>query len=248
MNKDLLKIKNDTIYETLADLTELEEIVHKIIEKYHGLNFNSIVAMYHQFDHSQIEVNGDTLFEGNACYADSDSFSWNGDPATIEYVRIGNYRKHLTYIYIYPKPDASNRYINRFDIGYEDEKDQWGDSITTAELVEEAEKRSRVVPAEVVVTAKKMFTNLLDYLKANDCSLCYDEDDASVFVGPKDLKWNVGADGNLPAPENNLRKHATHDLMKKFADQGHLATEVMTHVHVSDSDETFRTCNLTYAV
>ena len=248
MNKDLLKIKNDTIYETLADLTELEEIVHKIIEKYHGLNFKSIVAMYHQFGHTQIEVNGELLFEADACYADSDSFAWNGDPATLEYVRIGNYRKHLTYIYIYPKPDASNRYINRFDINYEDEKDQWGDSITPAALVEEAEKRSRVVPAEVVVTAKKMFTNLLDYLKANKFSLCYDEDNASVFIGPNHLKWNVGADGILPAEEYLLRKTATHDIMEKFAEQGHLATEVMTHVHVSDSDETFRDCCLTYAV
>lgn len=41
---------------------------------------------------------------------------------------------------------------------------------------------------------------------------------------------------------------ANRELMEAFAEQGHIASECITHVHPSDSDETFRDCNLTYAV
>ena len=113
------------------------------------------------------------------------------------------------------------------------------------DLVYELKSRL-VVPREIVKTATKMFNDLRNFLTENNFSLCYDEDNASVFVGPKNLWWNVGIDGNLP--EENLRKFATRELMEAFAEQGHIATECITHVHPSDSDETFRDCNLTYAV
>ena len=118
-------------------------------------------------------------------------------------------------------------------------------ALTAADIVEELNRRP-VVPQEIVKTATKMFNDLRNFLAENNFSLCYDEDAESVFVGPKDLLWNVGSDGNLPV--KNRRKFATRILMEAFAEQGHIESEDITHVHPSDSDETFRECNLTYAV
>lgn len=244
MNTDLFKMKTEILNAAADEIIALENEVARIIEKYNGINLNSIVAMFHTFN-TQIEVNGDTFMEGRYCYADTNTFMWNGDPATLEYVRIGNYGKHLAYIYIYPKDDAHKGYIRRFDIGYEEDTD-YAEDLSPAELTEELKKRERVVPESVKETATRMFNELQDFLKKNNFSLCYDEDDASVFIGPKNLLWNVGADGKLPA--ENLRKYATHDLMAAFSEQGHIASECITHVHTSDTDDTFRGCNLTYAL
>lgn len=244
MNTDLFKMKTEILNAAADEVIALETEVARIIEQHKGINLNSIVAMFHAFN-TQIEVNGDTFMEGRYCYADSATFSWNGDPATLEYVRIEHYGTHLAYIYIYPKDDTHKGYIRRFDIGYEGDAD-FAEDLSPAELTEELKKRERVVPENVKETATRMFNELQDFLKKNNFSLCYDEDDASVFIGPKNLLWNVGADGKLPA--ENLRKYATHELMVAFSEQGHIASECITHVHPSDSDDTFRGCNLTYAV
>ena len=214
MNTDLLKMKTEILNAAADELIALEAEVARIIEQYKGINLNSNVAMFHRFNNTQIEVNGDTFMEGRNCYADTNTFMWNGDPATLEYMRIGDYGKHLAYIYIYPKDDTHKGYIRRFDIGYEDDPD-FAEDISPAELTEELKKRERVVPEDIKDTATRMFNELQDFLK-------------------------------LPA--ENLRKYATHDLMEAFAEQGHIASECITHVHTSDSDDTFRGCNLTYAL
>lgn len=236
MNTDLLKMKTEILNAAADELIALETEVARIIEQYKGINLNSIVAMFHTFN-TQVEVNGDTFMEGRYCYADTATFSWNGDPATLEYVRLEHYGKHLAYIYIYPKDDTHKGYIRRFDIGYEGDE-EFAEDLSPAELTEQLKKRERVVPENVKDTATRMFNELQEYLKKNNFSLCYDEDDASVFIGPKNLKWNM-SDPN--------RKFATHDLIERFAEQGHIATECITHVHSSDSDDTFYNCNLTYA-
>jgi len=249
MNTTLKTIKTETLNDVSADLIALESEVSRIIKEYGGLNLNSIVAMYHRFS-TQIEVNGDTLFEARNCYADTKSFGWNGDPATIQTVRLGDYKKHLTYIYLAPKDSEHNDYIRKFDIGYEDDRDQWGDEITLADFATELKTRSRVVPVEVVDTAKKMFTDLLGYLKANNFSLCYDEDNDAVFIGPKDMAWNVShipsEPGSLRDPK--LRKFVTNEMINRYAEEGHIASEAICHVHISDPDDTFSGCDLTYAV
>lgn len=243
MNTDLLKMKTEILNAAAEELIALETEVARIIEQYKGINLNSIVAMFHRFNNTQIEVNGDTFLEGRLCYADTVTFPWNGDPATLEYMRIGDYGKHLAYIYIYPKDDAHKGYIRRFDIGYEDDAD-YAEDVSPEDLTEELKKRENTVPENVKDTATRMFNELQEYLKKNNFSLCYDEDDASVFIGPKNLKWNVGEGGYIPFN----RKFMTHDLMERFAEQGHIATECITHVHTSDSDDTFHNCNLTYEV
>lgn len=236
MNTDLLKMKTEILNAAADELIALETEVSRIIEQYKGINLNSIVAMFHTFN-TQVEVNGDTFMEGRYCYADTATFPWNGDPATLEYVRLEHYGKRLAYIYIYPKDDTHKGYIRRFDIGYEGDE-EFAEDLSPAELTEQLKKRERVVPEDIKDTAKRMFNELRNFLTENNFSLCYDEDDASVFIGPKNLKWNM-SDPN--------RKFATHDLIERFAEQGHIATECITHVHSSDSDDTFYNCNLTYA-
>lgn len=244
MNKELKTITTETLNAAADDLRELESRLEKIFDQFGGINIRSITRLIHDFG-TQINVNGDLYWE-QSLYADSPDFHWDGDPAKVEGLRLLEY-KHLTYIYISPKTPEHPHYIDCFDIGFEcdESSDEWASRLNAAALVEEL-KRRLVVPPEIVKTATKMFNDLRNFLTENNFSLCYDEDDASVFVGPKNLLWNVGSDGNLPA--ENLRKFATRELMEAFAEQGHIATECITHVHSSDSDETFRDCNLTYAV
>ena len=242
MNKQLKAITTETINAVASDLRELETRLGEIFDQFGGINIRSITNLIHEFN-TQIEVNGDLYWEGKL-YADNKWFKWDGDPAKVESLRLLEY-KRLAYIYISPKSPECPHYIERFDIGYEDEA-EWADSVSLPELETELESRNRVIDPSVVERATKMFNDLRNFLAENNFSLCYDEDNASVFVGPKNLLWNVGSDGNLPA--ENLRKFATRELMEAFAEQGHIATECITHVHPSDSDETFRDCNLTYAV
>lgn len=243
MNEALKIIKTDTLATAISDANELEAGLTEIFTKYGGMNIRSIVAIFHRY-HCQVEVNGDLFIEGNMCYADTAECSWDGDPKKIEKLRLGNF-KHLAYIYISPKVVGANHYIDRFDIGYEDDA-EWAEEVSLYDIETELEVRNRVIDPSVVEQATKMFNDLRNFLTENNFSLCYDEDNASVFVGPKNLLWNVGSDGNIPA--ENLRKFATHELMEAFSEQGHIASECITHVHPSDSDETFRYCNLTYAV
>lgn len=245
MNEMLKTINTETLSGVISDVNELEAGLTEIFTKYDGMNIRSIVALFHRYN-CQVEVNGDLFLEDDKCYADSDQCSWDGDPAKVESLRLLEY-KHLAYIYISPKSPECPYYIDVFDIGFEgdDNGKECATALTAADIVEELNRRL-VVPQEIVKTATKMFNDLRNFLAENNFSLCYDEDDASVFVGPKDLLWNVGSNGNLPA--ENLRKFATRELMEAFAEQGHIASECITHVHPSDSDETFRDCNLTYAV
>jgi hypothetical protein len=244
MSKELKSITTETLNAAANDLRELEVRLGEIFDQFGGINIRSITRLIHDFG-TQIEVNGDLYWEGSL-YADSPDFHWDGDPAKVKSLRLLEY-KHLAYIYIATKTPEHPHYIDYFDIGFEmDERsDEWASGLTAAVLVEELKSRL-VVPSEIVKTATKMFNDLRNFLTENNFSLCYDEDNASVFVGPKNLLWNVGSDGNIPA--ENLRKFATHELMEAFSEQGHIASECITHVHPSDSDETFRYCNLTYAV
>ena len=244
MNKQLKAITTETINAVASDLRELETRLGEIFDQFGGINIRSITRLIHDFG-TQIEVNGDLYWE-ESLYADSPGFHWDGDPAKVESLRLLEY-KHLAYIYISPNSPECPYYIDVFDIGFEDDEgsEECATALTAADIVEELNHRL-VVPQEIVKTATKMFNDLRNFLTENNFSLCYDEDNASVFVGPKNLWWNVGIDGNLP--EENLRKFATRELMEAFAEQGHIATECITHVHPSDSDETFRDCNLTYAV
>ena len=244
MNKQLKAITTETLNAAAADLRELETRLGEIFDQFGGINIRSITRLIHDFG-TQIEVNGDLYWE-ESLYADSPDFRWDGDPAKVESLRLLEY-KHLAYIYISPKSPECPYYIDCFDIGFEGDEggDECATALNAADIVEELNRRL-VVPREIVKTATKMFNDLRNFLTENNFSLCYDEDNASVFVGPKKLLWNVGIDGNFPA--ENRRKFATRELMEAFAEQGHIATECITHVHPSDSDETFRDCNLTYAV
>ena len=245
MYEMLKTINTETLSGVISDVIELEAGLTEIFTKYDGMNIRSIVALFHRYN-CQVEVNGDLFLEGDKCYADSDQCSWDGDPAKVESLRLLEY-KHLAYIYISPKSPECPYYIDVFDIGFEgdDNGKECATALTAADIVEELNRRL-VVPQEIVKTATKMFNDLRNFLTENNFSLCYDEDEASVFVGPKNLLWNVGSDGYIPV--KNRRKFATRILMEAFAEQGRIASECITHVHPSDSDETFRECNLTYAV
>ena len=247
MNEMLKTINTETLSGVISDVNELEAGLTEIFTKYDGMNIRSIVALFHRYN-CQVEVNGDLFLEGDKCYADSDQCSWDGDPDKITKLRLLNF-KHLSYIYISPKVFGDTHYIERFDIGYEDEA-EWADSVSLPEIETELEARNRVIDPSVAKQAVNLFTELQIFLSQNNLSLCYDEDDADLFIGPKDLIWNVHSGhaekGSLRDPE--LRKYATHELMERYADQGRIAHECITHLHVSDSDETFKSCDLTYAV
>ena len=255
MNKQLKATKTETLNAVAKEVRELETRLTEIFDEFGGINIRSITKLIHEFN-TQIEVNDDLYWEGKKLYADCKEFSWDGDPAKVESLRLLEY-KHLAYIYISPKSPECPYYIDVFDIGFEgdDNGKECATALTAADIVEELNRRpvvpqeikSRpVVPPEIVEKATKMFNDLQNFLTENNFSLCYDEDETSVFVGPKDLLWNVGSNGNLPV--KNRRKFATRILMEAFAEQGHIASKDITHVHPSYSDETFRECNLTYAV
>jgi hypothetical protein len=247
MNEPLKAIKTETLAAAISDVDELEAGLSEIFTKYGGMNIRSIIAIFHRY-HCQVEINDGLFLEGDMCYADSAQCMWDGDPKKIEHIRLGNF-KHLSYIYISPKVGGVNHYIDRFDIGYEDDA-EWVEEVSLYNLKLELEIRNRVILPSVVEQATKMFTDLQIFISQNELSLCYDEDDCNLFIGPKDLLWNVHSDpgekGSNRDPE--LRKYATRELMEKFAKQGHLAHECITHLHVSDSDETFKSCDLTYSV
>lgn len=247
MNEMLKTINTGTLSSALSDVKELEAGLTEIFAKYGGMNVRSIFAIFHRYN-CQVEVNYDLFLEANRCYADSAQCSWDGDPKKIEKLRLGNF-KHLSYIYVSPKVSGAAHYIESFDIGYEDDA-EWAEEVSLSDLETELEVRNRVIDTSVANQAAKLFTDLQIFLSQNDLSLCYDEDDDDLFIGPKDLIWNAhsepGEKGSLRDPE--LRKYATRELMERYAEQGHIAHECITHLHVSDSDETFKSCDLTYAV
>lgn len=247
-NKNGTKAISTALLETaLHDANELNEQLVKIYTEYGGWNIRSIEKLIGTFN-QQVEINGDTYYERGVRYADSKCFSWDGDPAKLAMLRLGEYNS-LAYIYINIKPDSENHLVQRFDIGYEFDT-EWGDSITMTEIVKEIDERKPRIPKEVLTKAITLFTDLQQLLAVNELSLCYDEDNAAVFIGPKDMAWNVshipGEPGSLRDPK--LRKFVTNEMINKYAEEGHIASEAICHVHISDTDETFSGCDLTYAV
>lgn len=247
MNQSLQHISTDRLEAARKDAVELNDIVAGIYAEYGGWNIRSIEKLINVFG-EQIEINGDTYFEGHTRYADSKCFSWNGDPAKLEMLRMGAY-KSLAYIYFKMKPGLGGLLIDRFDIGYED-MPEWGDSVGFAAIAEEIKERKPLIPKDVMQKAVTLFTDLQQLLSINELSLCYDEDNAAVFIGPKDMAWNVsqkpGEPGSLRDPK--LRKFVTNEMINEYAEEGHIASEAICHLHISDPDDTFRDCDLTYAV
>ena len=244
-NENVTKaISTERLETALHDANELNSQLVKIYTEYGGWNIRSIENLIGTFN-QQVEINGDTYYDtydGRGLrFADSNSFSWDGDPAKLETLRLGNY-KSLAYIYISIKPDSENRLVQSFDIGYE--------LVTMADITEEINNRKPLIPKEILTKAITLFTDLQQLLAVNELSLCYDEDNAAVFIGPKDMAWNVshipGEPGSLRDPK--LRKFVTNEMINRYAEGGHIASEAICHVHISDPDETFSGCDLTYAV
>ena len=140
MNQDLTTINTDTLKAAKSDVHELETRLRKIFLDFDGINIRSITKLIHEFN-TQIVVNDTLFWEGNRLYADNEAFSWNGDPSKIESIRLLEY-KHLSYIIIVPRTPDHPNYIDMFDIGYEDDDDQWGEYVTLTDLCAELNKRN----------------------------------------------------------------------------------------------------------
>ena len=135
MNEMLKTIKTETLNSVAKEVRELETRLDEIFGEFGGINIRSITKLIHEFN-TQIEVNGDLYWEGRL-YADSKGFKWNGDPTNVESLRLLEYG-HLSYIYIVA--DRPN-YIDRFDIGFEADGDQWADGVNVPDLVYELNER-----------------------------------------------------------------------------------------------------------
>lgn len=138
MNKDLKTIKTETLNAVATEVRELETRLGEIFDELGGINIRSITKLIHEFN-TQIEVNGDLYWECKL-YADCKEFRWDGDPAKVESLRLLEY-KHLTYIYIAPKSANHPNYIDCFDIGFEEDGDQWGNGVNVPDLVYELNER-----------------------------------------------------------------------------------------------------------
>lgn len=239
-------ISTSCLETALSDANELNGILKKIYEDYGGWNIRSIEKLINTF-HKEIVINGSIYYADSIHYADSADFSWDGDPKTLTMLRLGAY-KSLSYINIKQMPNIDKDIIDRFDIGYEDEP-KWG--VTFCELTNElAARKKPLIDQEVLAKATTLFTDLQQLLAQNELSLCYDNENSALFIGPKDIAWNVscvpGEPGSLRDPK--LRKFVTNVMINEYAEKGHIASEVICHVHISDPDETFVRCDLTYAV
>lgn len=138
MNEMLKTIKTETLNAVAKEVRELETRLGEIFGELGGINIRSITKLIHEFN-TQIEVNGDLYWEGQL-YADSKGFKWNGDPTKVESLRLLEYG-HLSYIYIAPKSADHPNYIDCFDIGFEDDGDQWADRVNVPDLVYELNER-----------------------------------------------------------------------------------------------------------
>lgn len=241
-------ISTSRLETALSHANELNGILKKIYEDYGGWNIRSIEKLINTF-RKEIVINGSIYYAGSIHYADSEDFSWDGDPKTLTTLRLGAY-KSLSCIYIKQMPNIDKDIIDRFDIGYEDEP-EWGDSITFCELTNEVAARKKpLIDPEVLAKATTLFTDLQQLLANNELSLCYDNEHSALFIGPKDIAWNVsqnpGEPGSLRDPK--LRKFVTNEMINEYAEKGHIAIDVICHVHISDPDTTFVNCDLTYAV
>ena len=138
MNKYLKTIKTETLNAVANEVRELETRLGEIFAEFGGINIRSITKLIHEFN-TQIEVNGDLYWEGEH-YADRKDFKWDGDPAKVERLRLLEYG-HLSYIYIAHKSAGHPNYIDGFDIGFEDDGDQWADGVNVPDLVHELKER-----------------------------------------------------------------------------------------------------------
>lgn len=138
MNKYLKTIKTETLHAVANEVRELETRLGEIFDEFGGINIRSITKLIHEFD-TQVEVNGDLYWEGDL-YADRKDFKWDGDPAKVESLRLLEYG-HISYIYIAPKSADHPNYIDFFDIGFEDDGDQWADGVNVPDLVCELNER-----------------------------------------------------------------------------------------------------------
>lgn len=138
MNRELKTIKTETLNEVAKEVRELETRLAEIFDELGGINIRSITKLIHEFN-TQIEVNGDLYWECKL-YADCKEFRWDGDPAKVESLRLLEY-KHLAYIYIAPKSANHPNYIDCFDIGFEEDGDQWGNGVNVPDLVSELNER-----------------------------------------------------------------------------------------------------------
>ena len=139
MNRELKTIKTETLNAVAKEVRELETRLTEIFDEFGGINIRSITKLIHEFN-TQIEVNGDLYWEGKKLYADCKEFSWDGDPAKVESLRLLEYG-HISYIYIAPKSTDHPNYIDCFDIGFEEDGDQWGNGVNVPSLVHELNER-----------------------------------------------------------------------------------------------------------
>lgn len=139
MNRELKTIKTETLNAVAKEVRELETRLTEIFDELGGINIRSITKLIHEFN-TQVEVNGDLYWEGKKLYADCKEFRWDGDPAKVESLRLLEYG-HISYIYIAPKSADHPNYIDCFDIGFEEDGDQWGNGVNVPSLVYELNER-----------------------------------------------------------------------------------------------------------
>lgn len=139
MNYALKTIKTETLNAVAKEVRELETRLTEIFDEFGGINIRSITKLIHEFN-TQIEVNGDLYWEGKNLYADCKEFRWDGSPSNVESLRLLEYG-HISYIYIAPKSADHPNYIDCFDIGFEEDGDQWGNGVKVPDLVYELNER-----------------------------------------------------------------------------------------------------------
>jgi hypothetical protein len=224
----------------LHDAYEVEKAVRDILDKYNRRwDVRSICALSREFPGATVEVNGDPFIVSGRLMCDSAHFSWDGNPDKVEMLRIGSHRS-LYYVYLNTAPADGAPLIDMFDVGIEEDGDEWAESVTVAKLEEELASRG-AVPEQVKQEAIRLFVELRDMLVSHGFSLCYDEDNADLFIGPKGIAWNAEA-------KPGERLYVTPELVQKYADEGHIANDCIVHLHIGDNCRTFKDGNLTYSL
>lgn len=224
----------------LHDAHQVEKAVLDILAKYNmRWDVRSICALSLEFPGATVEVNGDPFIESGRLVCDSVHFSWDGSPENVKMLLIRNHRS-LHYVYINAAPAVGTPLIDMFDVGTEEDGDEWAGSVTVAELEEELARRC-AVPEQVRKEAIRLFGELRDMLVSHGFSLCYDGDTADLFIGPKGIGWNTGA-------KPGERLYVTQELIQKYAAEGHINGDCIVHLNVRDDDRKFKNGKLTYSL
>lgn len=245
MAQKLNAISTDTLKAALADARELETRLSGIFTQFGGINIRSIIRLIHDFG-TQVNVNGDLFWE-QSLYADSPDFHWDGTPGKVDSIRLLEY-KHLAYIDIRPLAGDRTHYVTSFDIGYETDEEPSAGEVTENDIVEELNVRNPVVPVvppEIVKKATELFKELKDLVTSSNLSLCFDEDNDCMFIGPSKIAWNV----DTPSEEYgdpSVRKPVTSYMIDRYSAVACIASKPLVFMHSSDSDDTFARCGLTY--